>query len=76
MDLGVTSNQRPALMPTTPVPALHFFITTPASLQVTKAWMEQGLKVRCITRDLKWGTPVPLDGYEDKARVAVGLVGC
>ncbi len=29
--------------------------------------MEQGLKVRCITRDLKWGTPVPLEGYEDKA---------
>ena len=24
------------------------------------------LQVRCITRDLKWGTPVPLDGYEDK----------
>lgn len=23
-------------------------------------------QVRCITRDLKWGTPVPLDGYEDK----------
>jgi methionyl-tRNA synthetase len=28
--------------------------------------MEQGLKVRCITRDLKWGTPVPREGYEDK----------
>jgi hypothetical protein len=28
--------------------------------------MDQGLKVRCITRDLKWGTPVPLDGYADK----------
>jgi methionyl-tRNA synthetase len=28
--------------------------------------MEQGLKVRCITRDLKWGTPVPLEGYQDK----------
>ncbi len=24
-----------------------------------------GLKVRGITRDLKWGTPVPLEGYED-----------
>ncbi|KAI3430770.1 hypothetical protein D9Q98_009182 [Chlorella vulgaris] len=35
-------------------------------VQVTKAWMEQGLKVRCITRDLKWGTPVPRDGYENK----------
>lgn len=35
-------------------------------VQVTKAWMDQGLKIRCITRDLKWGTPVPLPGYEDK----------
>ena len=24
------------------------------------------MKPRCITRDLKWGTPVPLKGYEDK----------
>jgi methionyl-tRNA synthetase len=35
-------------------------------VQVTKAWMDQGLKIRCITRDLKWGTPVPMAGYEDK----------
>lgn len=35
-------------------------------VQVTKAWMEQGLKIRCITRDLKWGTPVPMPGYEEK----------
>ena len=28
--------------------------------------MDQGLKVRCITRDLKWGTPVPLPGFEEK----------
>ncbi|KDD74782.1 class I (M) tRNA synthetase, partial [Helicosporidium sp. ATCC 50920] len=34
--------------------------------QVTAAWMAQGLKERCITRDLKWGTPVPMKGYEDK----------
>ena len=34
--------------------------------QVTKAWMRDGLKVRCITRDLRWGTPVPAEGYEDK----------
>eukprot|EP00887_Chlorella_sp_A99_P004349 scaffold15.g4349.t1 len=47
----------------------HIFLDLPRlsnSLQLTKAWMEQGLKVRCITRDLKWGTPVPLEGYEDK----------
>ncbi|KAK9918584.1 hypothetical protein WJX75_005162 [Coccomyxa subellipsoidea] len=35
-------------------------------VQVTNAWMRDGLKLRCITRDLKWGTPVPRPGYEDK----------
>lgn len=37
--------------------------------QVTAAWLRDGLKPRCITRDLKWGVPVPADaaeGYEDK----------
>lgn len=33
---------------------------------ITKSWLKEGLKPRCITRDLKWGTPVPLKGYEDK----------
>ncbi|XP_011500338.1 PREDICTED: methionine--tRNA ligase, cytoplasmic [Ceratosolen solmsi marchali] len=33
---------------------------------VTKPWLRDGLKARCITRDLKWGIPVPLDGYRDK----------
>jgi methionyl-tRNA synthetase len=28
--------------------------------------LRDGLKARCITRDLKWGIPVPLDGYQDK----------
>eukprot|EP00891_Asterochloris_glomerata_P008560 jgi/Astpho2/8560/e_gw1.00125.5.1_t len=35
-------------------------------VQTTNAWMRDGLKQRCITRDLKWGTPVPHAGYEDK----------
>ncbi|KAK9807550.1 hypothetical protein WJX72_002305 [[Myrmecia] bisecta] len=35
-------------------------------VQVTSAWMRDGLKVRCITRDLKWGTPVPEPGFEEK----------
>ncbi|MGA2665241.1 MAG: methionine--tRNA ligase [Nitrososphaerales archaeon] len=30
------------------------------------AWIKEGLKKRSITRDLKWGVPVPLEGYEDK----------
>lgn len=33
---------------------------------ITKAWLKEGLKPRCITRDLKWGVPVPLAGFEDK----------
>lgn len=33
---------------------------------VARPWLRDGLKPRCITRDLKWGIPVPLDGYRDK----------
>ncbi|ULT95454.1 hypothetical protein L3Y34_004291 [Caenorhabditis briggsae] len=33
---------------------------------ITKSWENQGLEPRCITRDLKWGTPVPLEGFEKK----------
>jgi methionyl-tRNA synthetase len=29
-------------------------------------WLKEGLKKRSITRDLRWGVPVPLDGYRDK----------
>ncbi len=29
-------------------------------------WIKEGLKPRAITRDLKWGVPVPLEGYEGK----------
>jgi methionyl-tRNA synthetase len=36
------------------------------AVQMTHAWMRDGLKERGITRDLKWGIPVPLDGYRDK----------
>ena len=31
-------------------------------VQTTAAWMRDGLRPRCITRDLKWGTPVPGTG--------------
>nr|CAD7393807.1 unnamed protein product [Timema cristinae] len=33
---------------------------------ITRSWLKDGLKPRCITRDLKWGIPVPLEGYTDK----------
>ncbi|XP_063587843.1 methionine--tRNA ligase, cytoplasmic-like [Penaeus indicus] len=33
---------------------------------ICDTWVRDGLKTRCITRDLKWGTPVPMDGFRDK----------
>ncbi|MFA6860596.1 MAG: methionine--tRNA ligase [Clostridia bacterium] len=31
-----------------------------------KRWITEGLKPRAITRDLNWGVPVPVEGYEHK----------
>ncbi|MBQ7158343.1 MAG: methionine--tRNA ligase [Treponema sp.] len=36
------------------------------AIQMTKAWIRDGLNERAITRDLKWGIPVPKAGYENK----------
>lgn len=36
------------------------------AVNITKAWIRDGLNERAITRDLKWGIPVPKSGYEDK----------
>lgn len=36
------------------------------AINMTKAWIRDGLQERGITRDLKWGIPVPKGGYEDK----------
>ncbi|WP_041395548.1 methionine--tRNA ligase [Parasphaerochaeta coccoides] len=36
------------------------------AIQMTKAWIREGLKERGITRDLKWSIPVPRKGYENK----------
>jgi len=33
---------------------------------ITKSWFKEGLNNRCITRDMSWGTPVPLPGWEGK----------
>lgn len=33
---------------------------------IAMKWLDEGLKPRCITRDLSWGVPVPREGYEDK----------
>ena len=32
----------------------------------TKNWLESGLRDRAITRDIKWGVEIPLEGYDDK----------
>jgi methionyl-tRNA synthetase len=36
------------------------------AVKMTEAWIRDGLRERAITRDLKWGIPVPKAGYEDK----------
>lgn len=53
-------------------PKLREWIDTADSLWthnarvITKSWLREGLHSRCITRDLKWGIPVPLKGFESK----------
>jgi len=36
------------------------------AVQMTQAWIRDGLHPRAITRDLKWGIPVPKKGFENK----------
>ncbi len=36
------------------------------AIAVTKGWLKNGLNERAITRDLKWGIPVPKEGYDNK----------
>mmetsp|Transcript_1094 Transcript_1094/g.2681 ORF Transcript_1094/g.2681 Transcript_1094/m.2681 type:complete len:778 (+) Transcript_1094:1902-4235(+) len=36
------------------------------AITTTKAWIRDGLTERCITRDLKWGTPVPIPELSNK----------
>eukprot|EP00261_Vitis_vinifera_P026601 XP_010660097.1 PREDICTED: methionine--tRNA ligase, cytoplasmic [Vitis vinifera] len=36
------------------------------AIQATYAWIKEGVRSRCITRDLKWGVPVPHEKYKDK----------
>jgi len=33
---------------------------------LTKRYLKEGLRDRAITRDIDWGVPVPVDGYEGK----------
>lgn len=38
----------------------------PNTLAFAMNWLKEGLRARAITRDLDWGVPIPLPGYEDK----------
>ena len=38
----------------------------PNVLNFTMRYLERGLKDRAITRDIDWGVPIPLPGYESK----------
>ncbi|KAL8731316.1 MAG: hypothetical protein Q9166_003540 [cf. Caloplaca sp. 2 TL-2023] len=33
---------------------------------ITESWLKQGLKDRGISRDLRWGVPIPLDVFSDE----------
>jgi len=35
-------------------------------LNYCNGWFQQGLEDRAVTRDLNWGIPVPIEGFEDK----------
>lgn len=41
-------------------------IWRPHVYSMANKWFAEGLKPRCITRDIQWGIKVPLKGFEDK----------
>ena len=38
----------------------------PNVLNFTRSYLEEGLKDRAISRDIAWGVPVPVEGYDSK----------
>ena len=38
----------------------------PSVLNFTRSYLEDGLRDRAISRDINWGVPIPLQGYDDK----------
>jgi methionyl-tRNA synthetase len=38
----------------------------PNVLNLTRRYLKEGLRDRAITRDIEWGVPVPVDGFENK----------
>src|SRR5207249_4551603 len=47
----------------------------PTVLNSTLSFLESGLQPRPITRDIDWGVPIPVPGYEDK-RIYVWFEAC
>uniref|UniRef100_S4P722 Methionine--tRNA ligase, cytoplasmic n=2 Tax=Pararge aegeria TaxID=116150 RepID=S4P722_9NEOP len=39
---------------------------SPPARAVTRSWLRDSLRARALTRDLKWGVPVPVPGYTNK----------
>jgi methionyl-tRNA synthetase len=35
-------------------------------VNMAMGWIKEGLRPRCITRDIEWGVKVPIEGYTDK----------
>jgi len=38
----------------------------PNVFMLTQRYLKEGLRDRAITRDINWGVPLPVDGFEDK----------
>ncbi|KAL0859026.1 hypothetical protein ABMA27_010878 [Loxostege sticticalis] len=53
-------------------PSLRTWISTnesnwsPPARAVCRAWLREPLRARAVTRDLKWGVPVPVEGFTSK----------
>jgi methionyl-tRNA synthetase len=47
----------------------------PTVINPTLSFLESGLQPRPITRDIDWGVPIPVEGYEDK-RIYVWFEAC
>ena len=39
------------------------------AISATYAWLKEGLRRRCIKRDLKWGVLVPLEKFKDEVKI-------
>ncbi|OGG48799.1 MAG: methionine--tRNA ligase [Candidatus Handelsmanbacteria bacterium RIFCSPLOWO2_12_FULL_64_10] len=47
----------------------------PQVASFTRGFLEQGLQARAITRDIEWGVPIPVPGYDHK-RIYVWFEAC